>query len=620
MPALIGRISFRKPKSAAMQLQIPGAGTWGARLRRTMLTAILILPALAGPVVSATAPRTTGAADGRAVLVVVVGDRGAAGNAEVSAAIDALSDLPAKILFIGNDDQGVENGYRGEIAAARAFVERSGAERVILAPLFVMEDDPLLTRFRPVIEEALAAFRLTWTPALFDDYLLEEILLDRFRSAFPTGVRGNRALERSVARWLLLAGARDPVQARAWQARAESMAKRLARIADWPEAPAVAVLVSGESAAARAHNTALFARIADGKAPALVVPVTIGFKATAMMSLHHHLARRLDVPDIRLLPEIIPHPLIATHLRRMWNAAVPPNSPSKVGIVVMAHGATKPYNDLLRAWAARIFADRPWALALGMADPESIAAALSRLEAKGVRRAVFYRLFAYPWTFAQRADFIIGLRRDPPARRFGMNPPRRARTSLALVSGGGYMDDPDVAQILAERARDVSHDAQQEAVFVLSHGSGSDVTEKRQQAVIKIRLAEAGRLASPPFAAWHAMSLFEDWPAKRVNALAAIRAAFASERSRGRRILVVSPRLIGPGPIPRLLKGETFVLAGDGLLSHPLFARLVRNKVDRLTRRLIAEGRDVDGTEDKTTAGGGRVIFHQAPSHSKRTP
>ncbi len=615
MSASIGTAVFRKAKPAPMQRQMPVAAAWSVRLWLAILAAMVILLAMAGSGMAATAPRTPGATDGHAVLIVVAGDRGAAGNAEISAAVDKLSDLPARVLFIGDDSQGVENGYRGEIAAARAFVERSGAARVILAPLFVMEDHPLLTRFRPVIEEALAAFRLTWTPALFGDYLLEEILLDRFRAAFPAAGRGGRALAHPLARWLLLAGARDPVQARAWQTRAEAMAKRLARIADWPEAPAVAVLVSGESAAARAHNTALFARIADGKAPALVVPVTIGFKATAMMSLRHELARRLDAPGVRLLPEVVPHPLIATHLRRMWNAAVPPDTPSKVGVLVMAHGATKPYNDLLRAWAARIFADRPWALALGMADPESIAAALSQLEAKGVRRAVFYRLFAYPWTFAQRADFIIGLRRDPPARAFGMNTPRRARTSLVLVSGGGYMDDPDVARILAERARHLSRDPQREAVFVLSHGSGRDATEEHQQAIVKIRLAEAGRLGSPPFAAWHAMSLFEDWPAKRVKAIAAIRAAFASERARGRRILVVSPRLIGPGPIPRLLEGESFVLAGDGLLSHPLFARLVRNKVDRLARPLLAQGMEVGGKDGEAGGDSGRAILYQAPSH-----
>jgi len=528
--------------------------------------------------------------------------------------INTLTDLPATVLFIGHDSQGVENGYRREIAATRAFVEESGASRVVLAPLFVMEDDPLLIRFRPLIEEALAAFRLTWTPALFDDYLLEEILFDRFHGVVHSTAWGGQPFKPSVTRWLLLAGARDSAQAQAWQIRAETMAARLASIAGWSEAPGVAVLVEEESAESRTRNAALLARIAKSKAPALVAPVTIGFKATAMMSLHHRLARRLSMPGVRLLPEVIPHPLVAVHLRRMWNAAVPPDSPSKVGVLLMAHGATKPYNDRLRAWAARAFADRPWALALGMADPESIAAALAQLEAKGVRRAVFYRLFAYPWTFAERADFVIGLRPDPPARGFGMGAPRRARASLTLVSGGGYMDDPAVGRILAERARHVSRDPRQEAVFVLSHGSGSDVTEECQQAIVKSRLAEASRFASPPFAVWHAMSLFEDWPAKRMHALTAIRAAFASERARGRRILVVSPRLIGPGPIPRLLEDEAFVLAGDGLLPHPLFAKLVRKRVDCLTRYLLAqEARVNEG--DRATAAGVCHVLRQEPAH-----
>ena len=564
------------------------------------------------PAAGATAREPQGRDQGSYAVVIVAPDRGAAGNRELQEAASALQDLPHHVLFIGDDEQGVEDGYRAELDAARDFLAKRGARRAVLMPLFVMGDEPLLTRFRPVIENALAAFRPSWTPALVDDYLFEEIVLDRFAAgggplAGHAGHHSGPSLTgggKHPTRWLLFADAGSPQAAAEKTRQLAGLAGRLARIGGWPRPPRVAVLAGGDDPGSRAHDEAVLAQIRES-APAVVMPAVVGRKATPMMSVHHALARRLDAPGVTLLPELLPHPLIATHIERMVNAAVPPRTPAEVGLVLMAHGATKPYNDILRAWAARTFPDRPWALALGMADPDGIATALADLEARGVRHAVFYRLFAHPWTFAERADFIIGLRREPPAGGH-MGMPARARTAIRLVSSGGYLDDPLAAHILADRARSVSRTPQREAVFVLSHGSGNAATEARQQAVVSERLAEAGRLIAPPFAAWHAMSLFEDWPAKREPALDAIRAAMAAERARGRRILVVSPRLIGPGPIPRLLDGESFALAGDGLLPHPLFAELVRRRVAALTARLLAH--DEAGGAAAPTGATGRAF------------
>ncbi|RMD90936.1 MAG: hypothetical protein D6807_00745, partial [Alphaproteobacteria bacterium] len=248
----------------------------------------------------------------------------------------------------------------------------------------------------------------------------------------------------------------------------------------------------------------------------------------------------------------------------------------------------------IRATLEPILAGRAHAFAFGMADPESIADAAADLESQGIRAAVVYRLFAYPWTFAERTRFILGLDASVPTPMMG-ELPARLRSAIRFVDAGGYQDDPRIGRILADRAREISQDPAREAVLILSHGSGSEAVEARQQAVVARNIAEMQQRLATPFAAVRATSLREDWPKKRTVAVKEIRTFMDRQRSLGRDVLIVSNRLLGEGPYRRYLGDGPYRMNGTGLLPHPLFTAIVKD-------RIAAALKILTGTHDRASS------------------
>lgn len=504
-------------------------------------------------------------------FLIVARDRGASGNREVAELLaNVETEYPTALLHIGERDQGVENGYRGEIAQARRRLVEAGVNQVVAIPLFVFEDHPLLTRFRPQIEQAFAPLSLKWAAPLTESYLFEEILLDRFHEA---GVEGK------AKRWILFSGAPDLETARRWAGRLTEIGKRLARMANWPQPPRIEVLLECQHCE---HNEAVFARLR--RAEGVLVPAVIERKWDQHMSFMHWLHRRLQTTTLAVTEPLIPHPLVRTHVKREINRAIPVN-PAKVGIIVMPHGSTKPYNDTVRATLAPVLAGRPHAYAFGMADPENIALAATELEAKGVRKAVFLRLYAYPWTFRHRTDFILGLERDIPTRWGDV--PQRLRSAIIFASVGGYESDPRIASILADRIREISRDPNREAVILLSHGSASDARDRQQLEIVQGHIQRMRDLFPQPFAEIRAMSLREDWPKARAKAISEITAFIQRQHSAGHKVLIVSDRLLGEGPYRHYLAGLEFRLNGMGLLPHPLFQDIVADLIAQKVAELV---------------------------------
>ena len=84
------------------------------------------------------------------------------------------------------------------------------------------------------------------------------------------------------------------------------------------------------------------------KGNTLVIPFFIGPKYSNMMSLTHFFDRRFkDIDIIHNPEEILLHPNTLLWMKKTANKYIPLYRHEPIGVVIMPHGATQPYNCLL---------------------------------------------------------------------------------------------------------------------------------------------------------------------------------------------------------------------------------------------------------------------------------
>lgn len=546
-------------------------------MKRPPLTAIFA--SLLGAVLIAAAP-----AAAKLGVLVVSKDRGTVGNQELAQALEGLErEHPIELLLIGPDRQGIENGYRGYTAAAAAALRNRGADEILAIPLFLSEDRALPARFREPVEAAFAPATVTWSEALGESYLAAEILLDRIKAAMT---------ERPVSK-LVLALAEGGSEAR--DERIAALARRLLDAA----APRTEIAEMSVALFDPEQIRVEFAPAQEGHT--LLVPLLSDVKFTPHMSLESKLRRAYGCDGVTIADSLLPHPAIRTWIKSRINAHLPPTD-STIGIIVMPHGSSAPYNDGIMAAMPELLGDYPAAFAFGMASPHTIRTAVNELEAAGVRHAVFLRLFSRARSFRAQSDYILGLRAEPPAHGHGA-PPERVRTAIRFVTVGGYQPDPLIADILKDRILEVSQEPARESVLLLSHGSFSDRANAASLAVVRGNIERIEQALDTPFRDIRAMSLREDWPDKRAAALRDIR-AFLDEANREGRAIVISNRLYGSGSYRKYLEGERYIMNGQGLIPHPNFTRWV-DKTLRGAIESLKAGQPLQSAGHNSSAGAG---------------
>ena len=80
-------------------------------------------------------------------------------------------------------------------------------------------------------------------------------------------------------------------------------------------------------------------------------------------------------------------------MKKAANYHIPITDQNATGIVVMPHGATKPYNDAIEKTIQPLKEKYKVEMAYGMGDFISIQNAVSNLEGKGDKRIVFVRMY-----------------------------------------------------------------------------------------------------------------------------------------------------------------------------------------------------------------------------------
>jgi len=182
---------------------------------------------------------------------------------------------------------------------------------------------------------------------------------------------------------------------------------------------------------------------------------------------------------------------------------------SKVGVMVLAHGGSQEWNQMITDALPAISAKYPTEIAFGMALPRTMQQAIDKLESKGVDRIVVVPLFISSHSFIIRqSEYLLGIRdvlADPPlvmdhsmepaanphAQGHGNGghsighasaghgdhqmPPHQKelaqlKTKSKIIFTRPLDDHPIVADIIHSRIKELSKNPANEMVILVGHG------------------------------------------------------------------------------------------------------------------------------------------------------
>lgn len=520
-------------------------------------------------------------------FLVVAPDRGFLGNQEVRSLVDEFKkSYPAVLGLVGRDYTGVESEYATYLTRATQELKQAGITEIVAIPLFLSEADPLLKRVMPLLPAFSGGLPVRWAPAMAHDYLISQIVLDRVEA-----LSEHPEAERLI---VVATGALDSASEKAIKADAAKLVGYVSRYKHFLEAEAVvyydreAENAEEKNAEIKAHILALMAK----QGHTLLVPAFIGPKFDHSMSLTSWLEGQFKQMHVAYKPaELLPHPNALLWLKKTANRETPLTA-NQIGVVIMPHGSTQPWNDAVETTIQPLLAKYPIEMAYGMGDPLIIQDAVSRLEQRGIRRIIFVRMYALDQQMKPLSDYILGLTDHTPSDGHGgghssaASAPLQVRTATLFSTFGGYEQYPEIAQVIHKRVAEVSKDPSNETVILLAHGEATDEGNDKWLAVMRQNI---DRLRQDPHCAKlkgiKAYTVREDWPKEREKAVADVRAAIEEAGKHGR-VLVIANRLYGSGPYKKMLKGLTYEINEKGLVD-PILTRWLEEGMKRMTAELI---------------------------------
>ena len=516
-------------------------------------------------------------------FLVVAPDRGFLGNQEVRSLVDEFKkSYPAALGLVGKDYTGVEGEYAAYLTRAAQELKQKGVTEIVAVPLFLSEADPLLKRVMPLMAAYSGGLPVRWAPAMAHDYLIGQIVLDRI-AALSEASESDRLI-------LVGAGATDEANEKGLKADLEHLLAYVKRYRSFREADVV-VYYDREATTAEQKNKDIKAHLLAQMAKqgrTLLVPVFIGPKFDFSMSLTAWMDVQFKHTNVAYKPdELLPHPNALLWLKKTANRETPLAS-NEIGVVIMPHGSTQPWNDAVETTIKPLMSKYPIEMAYGMGDPHIIQDAVSRLEQRGIRRIVFVRMYALDHHMKPITDYILGLAEDAPGggHDHASEVPPQVRTAALFSTFGGYEQNPEIALVLHKRIAELSKDPANETVLLLAHGEGTDEGNAQWISVMNQNI---DRLRQDPHCAKlkaiKALTVREDWPKEREKAVAAVRATIEEASQQGR-VLVIANRLYGSGPYQKMLKGLNFEVSEKGLVD-PVLTRWLEDGLTRMTAELL---------------------------------
>ncbi len=252
----------------------------------------------------------------------------------------------------------------------------------------------------------------------------------------------------------------------------------------------------------------------------------------------------------------------------------PASLKNDAGVLVMTHGFREQGDALFKEQLSPLASTLPTSLSLGMAMMMSdhVQLSVDDLEAAGARRIVVVPLVSTPHNELKRQwDYIFGLQDKP---EFATVPQVTHKAEILMADPPG--DDPMIAEILVDFAREISTDPAKELVIIVAHGaSGAD---SAADSVKEMKVLETlGRYVREDggFADVQAALLQDDAPLEvREANVRRLRAMVEGASKKGQSVLIVT-NLLGARTIqPKLrsdLKGLEYRFNSKGITQHPNF-------------------------------------------------
>lgn len=277
---------------------------------------------------------------------------------------------------------------------------------------------------------------------------------------------------------------------------------------------------------------------------------------------------------------------------------------AKTGILLLAHGGSKQWNDEVGKLAAQVNESAPVEVAFGMATRRSIQGAVDRLASRGVREIIAVPLFVSSHSSViTSTEYLLGARKEAPpelavyakmdhshgehhAMDSTIDPATPVKSPVAIRLVTALDRHKIVSDILLSRALSISHDPEHEAVVIVAHGPVSD--EENAQWLADMA-ALAGRMKKAShFRRIEYLTVRDDAPEPiRSQATAELRSVVERATAEGNKVLIV-PLLLSYGGIEdgvrKRLEGLNYTICRQALLPDERLAQWVLLSANIATR------------------------------------
>ena len=509
-------------------------------------------------------------------FMVIAEDRGFVGNNETVNLFNQFErEYLSSLVFVGRKYDGIKSEYSEYIQKGISELDNKGVSEIVILPLFLSESNYILKMLRKNIPSYHFKGDIRWNRAMSGSYLIAQILLDSVNKLSKNPTEEN----------LLLIG-RGAIDEKSEKLIKEELEQLVNYIKKRKTYKSVQVGVyysyNADEKIRKTKDNEVDEMVIHAAAKTgrtLLVPFVIGPKYSHMMSFTHFVERRFE--DIDLIyhsDEILLHPNVLIWMKKAANAHIPISNNNPIGVVIMPHGATKPYNDAIEKTIQPLKKKYQVEMAYGMGDSISLQNAVSNLEGKGIKRIVFVRMYPSSDQFKEKTDYILGLDSRVPEQWDGLIP-SQVRTSAIINTFGGYEEDSLIAGIFLDRIKEVSKKPTEETIILLAHGGKNEQAEKLRNEKMDSHISWIQKQSNPPFKKIIGMTLREDWPDKRAKALKEIKKVVKEGNSSGK-VIIISNRLYGSGPYNHFLKGLEFEMNSKGLAPHPNLTKWIEKGIE----------------------------------------
>jgi sirohydrochlorin ferrochelatase len=267
----------------------------------------------------------------------------------------------------------------------------------------------------------------------------------------------------------------------------------------------------------------------------------------------------------------------------------------QVGTILVAHGGSKEWNDRVYSIVKGAQTGGPVEVSFLMgpgAKDTRIQDVAARMEAAGVSRIVVVPLLISSHSgHYEQIRYLAGQTDqldENMMHHLHMGGLKRVQTRVPVEVAAAIDDSPDVARVLAERARELVPQPQGRALFLVGHGPNS--SEDLAVWMKNLRVLGDSVRALTGFRDVRVGLVQDDAPAHvRAEAVTRVREFITLQHELTGQDVAVVPVLISRGKLsteklPRDLANLPILYNGEPLLPHPILAKWIEARVREVTR------------------------------------